>query len=56
MIQFLLDFLGVNWQYTPTQSGNYNTLYQMVVQGAIVIAVVFVCWFLSTISKSFFRG
>ena len=55
MIDFLMDFLGVSWEYNA-QYGNYNTLYQMVVQGAIVISVVLVCWLFSTISKSFFRG
>lgn len=55
MIQFLMDFLGVDWSYNPTSQG-YNSLYQIVVQGAIVISVVLVCWLFSTISKSFFRG
>lgn len=56
MIEFLMDFLGVDWQWTASSYNNYNTLYQMAVEGAIVIAVVFICWFLSTISRSFFRG
>lgn len=55
MLQVLMDFLGVDWSYT-TGSQGYNSLYQIVVQGAIVMSVVLLCWLLSTISKSVFRG
>ncbi len=55
MLQVLLDFLGVDWTYNA-QYGNVNTLYQYAAQGAVVLSVVLLCWLLSTISKSVFRG
>lgn len=52
IFELLEEFLGVHVD-APSSS---STIYQLIVAAGLVIAIVFVAWFLKTISRSVFRG